>query len=64
MDKERRLLSPQEVADILGIARSTVWRWIRNGKLKCFKLSARNYRVPVEAIDELLLKEDTYEEEA
>ena len=40
-----KLYTPQEVADLLGVKRITVWDWIRKGKLDAHKLGDRLYRV-------------------
>lgn len=42
---EEKLLTPKEVSEILGVARSSIWRYIRQGKLKAIKFSKRNYRI-------------------
>jgi excisionase family DNA binding protein len=40
-----RLLSPDEVAEVLGVSRLTVVRWVRAGKLKGQKLGKKTIRV-------------------
>jgi excisionase family DNA binding protein len=40
-----RFLTPQEVADRLRLSRATVWRYIREGKIKAIKFSRRTYRI-------------------
>lgn len=42
---EERLLSPRSVAQVCDVKVSTVWAWIRTGKLPAVKIG-RNYRVP------------------
>lgn len=39
------LLTPQEVADRLRLRRATVWRYIRDGKIKAMMFNKRTYRV-------------------
>jgi excisionase family DNA binding protein len=42
---EEKLLSPEEVAEVLGVSRLTVVRWVRSGKLKGQKLGKKTIRV-------------------
>jgi len=35
---EKEIMTPQEVADFTGVTISTVYRWIKSGKLKASKL--------------------------
>jgi len=42
-------LSVQDVADRYGVTRVTVWRWIKEGKLRANRL-VRSYRVTEEQI--------------
>ena len=38
--------TPQEVADMFKVQNQTVWRWIRNGKLKATQLGdGGSYRI-------------------
>ena len=52
------LLSPQEVADMLGMDRKTILRWLKSGKLRGSKLG-RDYRIPEEAVVGLLQASST-----
>ena len=45
VDMERMLRSG-EVAEILGVDRHTVVKWIKEGKIRAIKLSSGRYRVP------------------
>jgi len=47
------LLSTKEVADLLGVDRKTILRYLQSGKLKGAKLG-RDYRIPQEAVAALL----------
>lgn len=38
-------MSPQEVAERLGVSRDTVLRWLRSGKLAAVKLGWRTWRI-------------------
>ena len=48
----RQLLSIDQVAERWDVSRDLVELAIRKGKLKCLRLSPRNLRVPVEALEE------------
>lgn len=39
--KERQLMSPQAVADRLGVARVTVYQWIRRGRLRAVRIGGK-----------------------
>ena len=44
MERDDRLLRADDVAEMLGIARSTVFDWNRQGKLPCVVLNRGNFR--------------------
>ena len=46
--------SPEEVAVKLKLAKSTIWRYIRNGRLKATKLNCRNFRISDSQLNEFL----------
>ena len=50
------LLTPQEVAEHLRLKRSTVWRYIREGKIKAIRLNKRTYRVFEKDLNRFLRK--------
>ena len=51
---ERQAYSVQETADMLGVSTSTIWRAIRNGDIRSFRIGT-NERAPVRiAATELL----------
>jgi excisionase family DNA binding protein len=50
---QRRALSVQETARVVGVSRATVYRWIEQKRLATLKIGARRL-VPVTAIDALL----------
>ena len=58
-NKLMKLLTPQEVADMLGVKRSTVWRWVRHGRLKVIKLTGRSYRIDEEDLKKFLNERKT-----
>jgi len=48
------MLTPQDVARILGVHQKTVHLWLRNGSLKGIKLSYRAWRIPQSALDQFI----------
>lgn len=46
-----RFYTCEEIAEIYGVKITTVWAWIREGKLKAMKLG-KNYRISKEALPE------------
>jgi len=51
--------SPRELADILGLHRTTIDCYIRDGRLRAVKLSERAYRIPLGAVLRLVSPEET-----
>jgi len=43
--RQKELLSPREVANILSVARSTVYYWIETGKLEAVHLPGKTVRI-------------------
>src|SRR5919205_4061261 len=41
---EKELLSAEDVAELMGVKESTVWRWCREGNLPCLKVG-KHWRV-------------------
>ncbi len=54
--KATSLLTPQEVAERLRLRRSTVWRYIREGRIKAIKLNQRTYRIFEKDLNRFLRK--------
>lgn len=50
--------SPKELAGILGLHRTTIDRYIREGRLHAVKLSERTYRIPLGAVLRLVAPEE------
>ena len=48
------MLTPQDVARILGVHQKTVHLWLRNGKLKGIKISYRAWRIPRSALEQFI----------
>jgi excisionase family DNA binding protein len=51
--EKMELLSAEDVAALMGIKESTVWRWCREGRLPCLKLG-KHWRVRREALESFL----------
>jgi excisionase family DNA binding protein len=50
---EKELLSAEDVAVLMGVKESTVWRWCREGNLPCLKIG-KHWRVRREALEDFL----------
>jgi len=50
--------SPKELAEILGVHRTTIDRYIREGRLRAVKLSERAYRIPLGAVLRLVAPDE------
>ena len=57
--KAKGFITPQEVANRLGICRTTVWRYIRKKRLKVIKLTEKNYRISEKDLENFLKKRRT-----
>ncbi len=42
---DREYYTVPEAADILGVSTSTIWRWIKAGRLPAYRIGARNIRI-------------------
>ncbi|MFA4861392.1 helix-turn-helix domain-containing protein [Methanoregula sp.] len=51
MSDSTLMLTPKEVADILGVHQKTVHLWLRSGKLHGVKISYRAWRIPKDSLD-------------
>ncbi len=54
MSETLQMLTPKDIAGILGVHQKTVHLWLRNGKLKGIKISYRAWRIPKSALDEFI----------
>ena len=50
---ERTGYTVPEVAELLNVRNSTVWRWIRSGRLRAYHIGSRNMRVRTEELRRL-----------
>src|SRR5215212_8009093 len=54
---EKELLSAEDVAQLMGVKESTVWRWCREGNLPCLKVG-KHWRVRREALEDFLRRSE------
>jgi excisionase family DNA binding protein len=54
---EKELLSAEDVAALMGVKETTVWRWCREGNLPCLKVG-KHWRVRREAFEEFLKRSE------
>jgi excisionase family DNA binding protein len=54
---EKGLLSAEDVAGLMGVKESTVWRWCREGNLPCLKVG-KHWRVRREALEDFLRRSE------
>jgi excisionase family DNA binding protein len=50
---EKELLSAEDVAGLIGVKETTVWRWCREGNLPCLKVG-KHWRIRREALEDFL----------
>lgn len=53
-ESEERLLTPKEVANILGVTQDTVRGWIKAGKLGAIKLAGKLIRIKQSELDRFI----------
>ncbi len=54
MEKKERMLRSGEVAELLGVDRHTVVKWIKEGKIRAVKLPSGRYRIPESEVRKIL----------
>ncbi|RLG78434.1 MAG: hypothetical protein DRO10_02900 [Thermoprotei archaeon] len=54
MEKKERMLRSGEVAEILGVDRHTVVKWVKEGKIKAIRLPSGRYRIPESEVKKIL----------
>jgi excisionase family DNA binding protein len=54
---EKGLLSAEDVAQLMGVKETTVWRWCREGNLPCLKVG-KHWRVRPEALEDFLRRSE------
>src|SRR5918995_310602 len=55
--EKMELLGAQDVARLLGVKETTVWRWCREGNLPCLKVG-KHWRVRREALEDFLRRSE------
>jgi excisionase family DNA binding protein len=53
MTRETELLAATEVAELIGIKETTIYRWCKEGKLPCLKIG-KHWRIRREALEDFL----------
>ncbi len=51
---EKKWLTVQEAAEHVGVARATIYKWAREGRLTIYKLGERVARIRVEDLERLV----------
>src|SRR5215212_879907 len=54
---EKDLLKAEDVAELVGVKETTVWRWCREGRLPCLKVG-KYWRVRREALEDFLRRSE------
>ena len=54
---EKELLSAEDVAELMGMKETTIWRWCREGNLPCLKVG-KHWRVRREALEDFLRRSE------
>lgn len=54
---EKELLGAEDVAGLIGVKESTVWRWCREGRLPCLKVG-KHWRVRREVLEDFLSRSE------
>lgn len=54
-----KLLTSKQVANKLGVSEYTIWRYIKAGKIKAIKYTARNFRIAEKDLIQFLKKHKT-----
>src|SRR3712207_2041974 len=54
---EKELLSAEDVAEMIGVKETTVWRWCREGNLPCLKVG-KHWRVRWESLETFLRRSE------
>lgn len=52
--KQKEIYGTNEVAKILGVSPTTVWKWCKEGKIKCGKTPGGHFRIPRSEVERLL----------
>jgi excisionase family DNA binding protein len=55
--QKKELLGADDVAELMGVKETTVWRWCREGRLPCLKVG-KHWRVRREAFEDFLKQQE------
>ena len=55
--EEKELLGAEDVAELIGVKETTVYRWCKEGKLRCLKVG-KHWRVRREALEDFLKRSE------
>ncbi len=55
---EKELLSAEDIAEMIGVKETTVWRWCREGTLPCLKVGGKHWRVRREELEAFLRRSE------
>lgn len=61
MSEDIQMMTPRQVAEILGVHPKTVHIWLRTGKLEGVKISYRAWRIPRTALDSFIALHNNYQ---
>ncbi|MCA1729532.1 MAG: helix-turn-helix domain-containing protein [Actinobacteria bacterium] len=54
---EKDLLGVEDIAELMGVGKATVWRWCREGRLPCLKVG-KHWFVRREALEDFLKRRE------
>jgi excisionase family DNA binding protein len=55
--EKKELLAAEDVAELMGVKETTVWRWCREGRLPCLKVG-KHWRLRREALEDFLKQQE------
>lgn len=58
----KKMYRPKELAEYLGVSKSTIWRYAQEGKIKSYKLSGGVTVFNIDEVTRDLLESITYEQ--
>jgi excisionase family DNA binding protein len=54
-----KFYTPTEISEMLKVSKASVWRWIREGKLKAHQIGHSTYRISDKELSDFLNKRKT-----
>jgi excisionase family DNA binding protein len=55
--EKKELLAAEDVAELMGVKETTVWRWCRERRLPCLKVG-KHWRLRREALEDFLKQQE------